>query len=551
MKKEVYLLFLVILSGCASQVDTILENDHISIEINDLNERKCKSIAFDEIELDFVLNLTEEHFEDYYGLGSGLAVNDLNNDGLIDIFLANFDSKSSIFWNLGNLKFEEEVFPLKNVRNVNLVDYNGDGRIDIFVTVFNATPVLYENVIINDKTIFKKTNFQFMKYAFSSDWADVDKDDDLDLVVASYSKELSKNINLSKEDGNKYGVWTFFNSKDKFIGSQLNKRSDALVTSFYDINDDGFPDIFIGNDFLDLEDFIYICDKSGCKNKNIFNITSTNSMSYDFGDIENDGYTDIFSSDMLLYEPELLDEVVKMHLKDNYTMINNARISKSGTQIDRNTLQINRGMKFIEDAEKRGVSSTGWSWSSKFADINNDGFLDLYIVNGMVENSAVKSIVGAELVEENFMFVNDRTGFFIQDKSLGLNSTKGGRGMSFADLDNDGDMDIVINNVLSKASIFINNECKNNFVEFELLQKESKNFYSVGGKVVLNTSLGILSRTVQVSSGYLSGDSYRLHFGLGKNIEVYETKVIWPDGKSTILSELPINKLVRVNRLNQ
>lgn len=550
MEKEVCIsLFLIIyLSGCSYQSTDTTANEHVSIEIIDLNKRVCKSNAFDEIELDFILNLTDEHKENYYGLGSGLAVNDIDNDGLIDIFLANFDSKSSIFWNKGNLIFEKENFPLGNARSVNLVDYDGDGRLDLFITVFNATPVLYENKLINGKIIFKKTNFQFMKYAFSSDWADVDMDGDLDIVVASYSKELFRNINLSKQEVNKYGVRILINNKDSFEEIQLNNQSEALVALFYDINDDGFPDVIVGNDFLQLGDFIYLCDDSGCQNKNILDVTATNTMSYDFGDIENDGDQDIFSSDMLFYEPELSDKIVKMHLKKNHTVINKARLSENSRQTDRNVLQINNNMEFIEDAEERGVSATGWSWSSKFADINNDGFLDLYVVNGMVENQQVKDLIGKELIEENFMFINDGNGYFINNKFLGLNSTKGGRGMSFADLDNDGDLDIIINNVLSKASIFVNNECKNDFIEFELLQKGTENVYSIGGKVVLNTSLGILSRTVKISSGYLSGDSYRLHFGLGKNAIIYNAKVIWPDGKISNLSNLSKNNIIRIKR---
>lgn len=536
MKRFVMILAILFLVGCTNEI-----NLPFSLEVKELSDRECKNIPFEELELDFMLNLEESHRTGLYPAGSGLALNDLNNDGLIDIFLVNFDGLSSIFWNKGNMEFEKEDFPIKQGRNVNLIDFDGDKRIDIFLTVFNSSPVLFENRIINGKTVFKKTDKSFMEHSFSSDWGDIDLDGDLDLVVASYNQELKQTLNLTNISLNKYGVSIFINNEDIFDEIKLNNYSNALALSLFDVDNNGFLDIFVGNDF-DTKDYFYLCGKKGCFKEDIFKITTTHTMSYDFGDVNNDGQEDVFSTDMKFYEPEIL-EAINMSSSEK-----KSKTTKDFIEVIRNVLNLNQNGNFLEDAEERGIAATGWSWSSKLSDINNDGFLDIYVVNGWIRNFFIEGKEDEELVEENFIFINNGSGFFENDVSLGLNSTKGGRGMSFADLDNDGDLDIVVNNLLSKASIFVNNECENDFIEFELIDKNSKNVYSIGSKVILNTSIGTLTRTVKVSSGYLSGDPYRLHFGLGKNTTIYSAKIVWPDGKFDVLTDIKKNVLVSIVR---
>src|SRR3989338_5497790 len=552
--KELYLVIAltIIIVGCTnktinSPAQSIsnniyeLENNekNFKTNISNLETTEMSCNYFEEIELDFVLNLDKEHRK--YDMVSGLALNDINNDGLIDIFLVNFIGNSSIFWNKGDLKFEKEDFPISKGRSVNLIDYNGDAQIDIFITIFNSTPKLFENKLADKKTVFSKTKMDFMNYSFSSDFGDIDLDGDLDLVLSSYDVELGDVINDYKKGSNIYGVSWYINENDSFRQKLfLAHRSNALVTTLFDIDNNSYPDIFVGND-MEINDYAFLCYEVGCTLKKIFNKTSFFTMSYYFGDIENDGDYDVFSSDMLLYEPELK----KKMLEDQ------AHEPEYPSQVKRNTLQVNRNGLFLEDAEARGIDATGWSWSSKFADINNDGFLDLYIVNGMLKNYMASNLEEKNkgLIEENFMLINNGSGYFYNDKSLGLNSTKGGRGMSFADLDNDGYLDIVVNNLLDNASIFVNNLCnENEFVEFELRQPNSKNVYSIGAKVILNTSLGTLTRTIRSSSGYLSGDPYRLHFGLGKNTTIYKTKVIWPDGKVSSFSDIKKNKVNKIKR---
>jgi len=538
MKKEMLIIFA---SGCAQQVYDTQGEEYISIEIIELNERECKSNAFEEIELDNVGRV-------YGGAGSGLAVNDLNNDGLIDIFFVNIEYNSSIFWNKGNLKFEKEIFEVTGGKNVNLVDYNGDSRIDIFITFMRKSPLLFENYVSNNKTLFRKVNINFNANAFSSDWADLDLDGDLDLVVGSlYSNQTFINSSPNQLRNNGFGIILYENQNDSFKEVKLHNLSKALVLTIFDIDDNGLQEIFVGNDF-DIPDYTYFCDSKGCRERKIFNLTSWFTMAYTFGDVDNDGDTDVFSVGMDFYELYYKKKWREWLNLRNETIFGDMSMNKDGIQINQNVLQINNNGIFNESAKIRGVSSTGWSWSSKFSDFDNDGDLDLFVVNGMIDRWLKRNLKIEGIEEENFMFVNDGNGYFINDKSLGLNSTKGGRSMSFADLDNDGDMDIIIHNEISNASVYINNECKNEFVEFELLQKESKNRYSIGGKVILNTSLGILSRTVQVSSGYLSGDSYRLHFGLGKNAIIYDSKVIWPDGTNTKFPEIAKNKLMRITK---
>jgi len=253
---------LVFLIGCNTS-NTSVSRESITFEIIELNERTCKGKAFDEIELDFMTYLKDVPPIQYSMVGAGLGVNDLDNDGLIDIFLVNFDGPSAIYWNRGNLTFEKEYFPLQRGRNINIIDYNGDGRQDLFITVFNSTPILFENTLSNNKVKFINKNVSFMKYSYTSDWSDIDLDGDLDLVVATLDAELKENFILTKEEIQEYGVSIFYNTPFGFEEFELSSKSEAHGLSFYDINNDHYPDIFVGNDF-ELEDFVYFCNQDGC-----------------------------------------------------------------------------------------------------------------------------------------------------------------------------------------------------------------------------------------------------------------------------------------------
>ena len=222
-----------------------------------------------------------------------------------------------------------------------------------------------------------------------------------------------------------------------------------------------------------------------------------------------------------------------------------------GVQFLTNTLQFrSKGNPsvFTDQGAARGVDATGWSWSVQFGDLDNDGALDLYVVNGMMHSGVFRLLAGYELVEENQALRNDGTGHFVPAPEWGLGATESGRGMSFADLDNDGDLDIVINNIDKPSVLFENRLCGGPALEVELHWEGSPNHRAIGAQLQLHTSQGSFYREMRLSSGYLSSLPARVHFGLGKSTDLQQLKVIWPDGRVSPIERPPLGTLLQVRR---
>ncbi|MBC8076278.1 MAG: CRTAC1 family protein, partial [Chloroflexales bacterium] len=219
-------------------------------------------------------------------------------------------------------------------------------------------------------------------------------------------------------------------------------------------------------------------------------------------------------------------------------------------QITENVLQV-RGAdgRFHNQAYSRFIDATGWSWSSKFGDLDNDGFLDLYVVNGMIAEGLFSHLPGNALVEENRALRNDGHGAFTLAPHWGLGSTASGRGMSMADLDNDGDLDVVVNNLQSPAQLFANQLCGGASLEVDLRWPGSKNRYAVGAQLALYTSTGTYYRDVRAASGYLSGDPARVHFGMPANAAFQRLEVRWPDGAVSNVAPITARTLATVTRV--
>jgi hypothetical protein len=218
-------------------------------------------------------------------------------------------------------------------------------------------------------------------------------------------------------------------------------------------------------------------------------------------------------------------------------------------QIMANVLQMVTGTVGYENtAASRGIDATGWSWSSKFGDLDQDGFLDLYAVNGFIEYTTFGHLPEHELVEENQALRNTGGGYFSPAPEWGLGSTESGRGMSMADLDHDGDLDIVINNLRGPAQLFENQLCAGDSLQVDLLWPSSPNRSALGAKLALHTNHGTLHRTVTAASGYLSGDPSRTHFGFPEETELHALEILWPDGKITNVEYLDPGTLITINR---
>ncbi|MBK9941030.1 MAG: CRTAC1 family protein [Kouleothrix sp.] len=326
-----------------------------------------------------------------------------------------------------------------------------------------------------------------------------------------------------------------------FAPTLLAPKSQALAITLFDQNDDGRPDIAIGNDFA-TPDMYWQQRGNGWAAAEPFRATSHSTMGFDQGDIDNQGHDALFASDMKPYDTSVASLA-------RWQPMMRAMWSPpvpGDRQIVENVLQV-RGAdgQLLNQAYDRGVDATGWSWSGVFGDLDNDGWLDLYVVNGMIESELFGYLPGGELVEQNQALRNDHTGRFVRTPAWGLGSTRSGRGMAMADLDGDGDLDIVVNNLSTPAQLFENQLCSGTSLEVELRWPASMNTRALGATLIVHTNAGDYQRSVRASAGYLSGASARQHFGLARGTLLRQLEIRWPDGAvSAIDSPEPATLLI-------
>ncbi len=268
-------------------------------------------------------------------------------------------------------------------------------------------------------------------------------------------------------------------------------------------------------------------------------------MSFDAGDVDNNGELDLFATDMK--PPDQSVETLSAWLPVVQERWSNH--ANDDPQRMENTLQLQAEPgRFDYGGYTRRIDATGWSWSGKFGDLDNDGFLDLYIVNGMIEESVFAHLPDHELVEANKVFRNDGQGAFLPMDSWGLGSIRSGRGMVMADLDGDGDLDIVVNNLRSPAQLFENRLCGGAGIEVDLRQPGTGNSHAIGAAVTLHTDRGEQLRAVRVASGYLSGDSSRLHFGVAEGAAITGLSIRWPDGAVSDVDGVKVGERITILR---
>jgi len=498
--------------------------------------------------LDHITTPSTPEIHQFESNGTGVAINDLNRDGLLDIVLANLKGPSSIFWNQGGFVFEKQALQDMGARAVNIVDVDGDGWQDIIFTHITVGPSYWHNTASLDaagKAIFKHSYLPHVThFAHSMAWADLNGDNTLDLVTGSYDAELNQIPGGAFLFTDGAGVYLYTQEAGDFRSARLAKNSQALAIALLDINQDGQTDILVGNDF-DTPDQAWVNSQSGWQNAVPFARTSQHTMSYDWGDIDNNGSYEFFATDMNPYQVDLdqLAQWVPMMREMPH------RLSNTDVQRPQNVLQVLGGdRRYQDEAGTRGVLASGWSWSGKFGDLNNDGFLDLYVVNGMIDVELFSYLPGGELVEANQAFVNLKNGSFAPAPAWELDDQASGRGMGLADLNNDGRLDVVVNNLRSPALIFQNQICEGASLQVELNWPDSNNTAAIGAQLRLYTSAGVLQRDVRSGSGYLSGDPARIHFGFPTDAALSRLEILWPDGQVTQVDNLAANNLVKIQR---
>ncbi|MCB0129424.1 MAG: ASPIC/UnbV domain-containing protein, partial [Caldilineaceae bacterium] len=348
----------------------------------------------------------------------------------------------------------------------------------------------------------------------------------LDLVTGSYGAELKQHGIIDPVQDPQSGVIVYTRTARGFVPQVLDPAAETLSIGLLDPDGGVTPAIWVANDFA-LRDQLWTYQAGVWTNQTPFNQTSHSTMSLDWGDITGTGELALFSTDMNPYDiaPATLAQWLPV-----FDQMGEHR-ERGDPQVMANVLEVRtRGGGWQNLATQHGVDASGWSWAGRFGDLDNDGALDLYVVNGMIAADMFGHLPNGELVEENQAYRNMGRGEFAPAPHWQLNSTASGRGMVMADLDDDGDLDIVVNNLRSAAQLFENQLCGGGSMDVELRWPQSGNSRAIGAQVRLQTDTGFLQQDVRASGGYLSGDPIRIHFGLGAATRLDNLEVLWPDG---------------------
>ncbi len=513
----------------------------ITIVQSPLESSECSG-AFVTHDLDHLTMTRGRQVRKFDSNGAGLAVNDLDNDGDLDLVLANLAGRNSIVWNEGGLDFRKQTIAEGQTRAVNIVDVDGDGWQDIMLTHATGAPVYGQN---------HEGEFQFIPLpgarqpAYTMAWADLDGDNDLDVVTGSYDAQLELELGNSFMFSDGAGVFYYEQRDGQFIPTRLAERSQALALLLADMNGDYRPDILVGNDF-GVPDQGWLYQPDGWQDFQPFSTITLNTMSFDAGDINNDGLMEFYATDLNPYSDDGDIMAAWQPVLDRFAAQPRA---EDDPQIMENVLQVQRADGVFENrAAAFGLNATGWSWSAKFGDLDNDGFLDLYVVNGIVDVDLFRHLPNGELVEENQVFRNLGGERFVPVPDWGLNAPTSGFGMSMADLDSDGDLDIIVNNLLAPSQLFENQLCGGHSLEVDLRWPSSGNTHGLGARMTLHTSTGTYLRDVRAASGYLSGDPSRIHFGFPVESRLEALDIRWPDGEISTIAAPEANVLLTLIR---
>jgi len=580
--KYSYILLLLIVGACKSDPEknlfTEVLSSHSKIYFeNTLEDSKSLNA------LDYM----------YFYDGGGVSVGDINNDGLTDIYFTSNKNANKLYLNKDNFIFEDITKSAgvsgKSDWNTGTVmaDVNGDGLLDIYVCAvvgifgFEGQNELFINN--GDLTFSEKSadyNLNIQSQANNVAFFDYDKDGDLDMYLLNEGKHSAESFGPAKNrllisEGN--GDRLLRNDDGKFInvsqsaGISSGSNSYGLGVAVADFNNDGWDDLYISNDFHE-DDYYYVNNKNGTFSEQLnshFGKTSRYSMGNDVADVNHDGYPDVITLDMMPND----EKTLKSTLTNSDLQYHKLR-EKLGyyPQFSRNMLQINqKGNYFTEVAFYSGIAATDWSWAPLLADFNQDGELDLFVSNGiyrrlndldylqiLTDKATKRNLNTSRLFDQktlekmpkaavhNYIYKGTKNLKF-EDKSGSWFPKKPteSSGSAFADLDNDGDLDLIINNYNAKASILKNNSINNSYLKLNF-KTNTKNKFAIGTKVLAFKNGQMQLRQLYTTRGFQSGVAPNIYFGFGKAKKIDSLRIIWPDNTSQLLVDIAVNQSLTI-----
>ena len=542
----------------------------------------------------------------YFYNGGGVAIGDLNNDGLDDIYFSGNMTKSKLYLNQGNMQFEDitgkagiSEIELSWKTGVTMADVNGDGLLDIYQCYSGGLPAknrmntlfINQGNDANGSPLFKEMAGQYgledSSYSTQAVFFDYDKDNDLDMFLINHNPIIFNTLDevsapvVLKAPAPMIKVKLYENVKGKFedvsdkAGLYNSAFTYGLGAGIFDCNNDGWPDIYISNDYS-APDYLYINNRDGTFSDQIksqIGHTSLYSMGNDIADVNNDGLPDIFTLDML---PEDNRRQKLLFSPDNYEYYDLRLRLGFHHQDMRNMLQVNNGNgTFSEVGQLSGISNTDWSWAPLFADYNNDGWKDLFVTNGYMRDYTnmdflkfkgdfLRSTDAAAVQENllglirkmpssnvnNYIFKNngDLT-FSNKTADWGTNIPSNSNGAAYSDLDNDGDLDLVVNNINQPAYIYENQSDKHHYIKLKL-QGAGQNTQGVGAKVWIYAKNKQQYLEQMPTRGFQSSVSPILHFGLGESNVIDSLRIVWLSGKQEVIKNIKPDRQLSLQEKN-
>jgi len=547
-------------------------------------------------------------YRNFYN-GGGVAIGDINNDGLADIYLTGNMVANKLYLNKGNLTFEDISVSAGIEGNkpwstgVVMVDINQDGLLDIYVSnAGNLEGNNHDNdLYINngDLTFTEKaSDFNLAKTGFSThaSFFDYDKDGDLDAYILNNSNIPVTSLGYAEQRDKRAQDWENVPKIFRGVGDMLLRNDNGKFTDVSeeagiygsligfglgvmvtDMNGDFYPDIYVSNDFYE-RDYLYINNQDGTFKEDITNWTShlsLSAMGVDIADINNDGNADIFITDML---PEADQRVKSVMEFEGYNVFKLKQSKDFSQQYIQNTLQLNNGNStFSEVAYFSGVAKTDWSWAGLLFDMDNDGNRDIFITNGINHDltdldfvnffaneiiqkmaltgkkQAIDSIINKMPVkpQPNYAYKNNGDITFDNaNKEWGFETPSLSNGVAYGDLDNDGDLDMVINNVNMLPFVYRNNSdslTNNNYLKIKL-EGDQVNKFGIGSTVKIFHNNKIYVQEQMPSRGFQSSMDYVMTIGLGKATKVDSLRIIWPNNKTQKWDNIEVNSTLTLKQ---